>query len=416
MRFVVVAAVLMGCAQAAPNKRLVETEIARRSNSSRHVGDAATLEPMRWEVGQWAMYKRLRATTVGDDRAGAAIEYRAVVAIDGCGVWIKVVKSGYDYWASWTFCFSDLHTVPSDIEGLMGRLNVAVVESDAHPGEVIDFRSYRNDNRLAEVRPVIAALLLPSWPGDATLKREDIAVSAGTFRASIRQELRSTDQTLQYSVWSHPDVPFNGRVKLTTSDGLQIELLDYGMNAESSFVEELAFTAQPKPVPRLFGAMGLRMGRLSGHMSESSAGTLGLMGSIGSRLTDTVDVLIELADSWGAYSPDPNRNQDAMFIAPGVRWRPWGISLPPSHGPYFQASVGYAELDRSTATSSTTAATGAGIGATVGWILYASHDVAARVELDDHIAFFGSDEGIRHSVAFSFVFELHVPYPEPNAR
>ena len=416
--------VAAGCARSYVNPAYtadVDRVFAAHAGSNRRIAAPATLEPKPWKVGSWALYKR----------GGSYVQQRyegyetiSVVAVDPCGIWISSDSHGYYDRHRWMICLRlkadgsvDTSADPKDL------VQIAIWESNGGPPDIVDFRNGQNTKERDALRPDINWLFPPRGLDNANLPREDVDVPAGHFAQTIRTtEKLDPGGSREVTRWSHPDVPFDGAVKRLTSDGRERVLLAYGDDGATSVVPDLAgalaTAMQPKPTPSNFMGIGIGFGWFSGKASEQSsqASKFGL--TAGLRVAPKIDLIGEVGGFEGAdYSPDPMLSQSAFTVLLGARWAPFRLPhLQPRPLPrgasalYVQADLGYTELFRDTMNDTNTVARGLVVGAALGWLGYQGHDWAFGLEVNDHIAFFNSGEGIRHSVGLMGVWQLYLPW------
>ena len=415
--------VAAGCAHSYVNpayKADVDRVFAAHAGSNRQIAAPATIEPKPWKVGAWALYRRGGSSVqMGDE----GYERISVVAEDPCGTWVLDESHGYYDQHSWMICLRPVAAGPTDASiDPVELVQVAIWESNGGSPWIVDFRNGQNAAYRTVVTAVASRLLPDPGLDRADLPREDVDVPAGHFAQAIRTtEMLDPKTQLRFARWSHPDVPFDATVKSSTSDGRERVLLAYGDDGATSVVPSLASALasamQPKPTPSSFLGIGFGFGSLTGHAGEQSsrADKAGVV--LGMRVASKLDLIGEVGVVDQAdYSPDPLRSLSTFAVLLGVRWAPFRLAhLQPRFGFagaaafYAQADLGYTELWRRSMDDVDTLARGLVVGAAVGWIGCQGTVWAIGLELNDHIAFFNSSEGIRHSVGLMGVLQLYLP-------
>jgi hypothetical protein len=407
-----------GCAQPFYVRRGYKPDVDRvfatySSPNARVVAAPVALEGRPWKVGAWALYKR-GGTYASPDYGG--YDKISVVGEDTCGFWLAVESHGYYDRHRWLLCLRP--KAPDGEADAADLVQIAIWESNGGPPDVFEVHASRDREML---RPIITMLLPPHWDDSAKLAREDVDVPAGHFMQAIRTtEKTDPASPIQEVHWVHPDVPFDGTVRRRADDGRDYLLLAYGDDGGASVVSELASALararQPTRSPPFYASAGFGAGWFSGHGNEQSSSGADVRTIVGGRLKPKLDLIGEIAVLDAAtYSPDPTASQTAFIGQLGVRWAPFrlpylqpGPSLRGAPALYVQTDLGYTQLLRSTMTEANTVARGFVIGAAVGWLAFQGHDWGLGVELDDHLAFYGSGEGVRNAIGLVFFWQLYI--------
>jgi hypothetical protein len=223
MRAALMALLLIGCHAS----RDATDVIAAHGALERRIEAAPSAAPRPWAVGQWTLYKISDGKTVGYSK-------HAVVAVGSCGTWIEniYVKDKYADRLTLKACFKELEPGPinDDLDNIQ-----AVMSRRGGPTVVVDFRNGKNPRTKELMKQMIASFITLAWQSAPVTEQQELVVPAGHFVGSqkivttawIEQSLHRAD------VWTHPDVPLGGAIKVVGDTGTESVLLDYGLSGAS---------------------------------------------------------------------------------------------------------------------------------------------------------------------------------------
>ncbi len=311
--WVVVILTISGCATGGSNlayRANVDAFIAGHARNTAPIPAPTNLEPKPWQLGQWALYKKTQADGKVD------YERVSVVALDSCGTWIERMIQNYDGLWRWTVCVRP----PRDASVTLDDLQVVITEMMGSELGVFDFR----DGQAAGAKRfewIVSDLAAP-WRGNFGLAREDLDVPAGHVSQAVKRT--SLDRGVRVTIWSHPEVPFDGMVK-QLSEGRMVELLEYGDQGVSGAVSRLALelaALEHKPQVRSGGYLGLGYG--VGRFSDTQRTAETITGQLGRRVAPRLDLLVVAEGiTLERYAPDPTLSQSAGLGLLAVRWSPF---------------------------------------------------------------------------------------------
>ncbi|MEP6861209.1 MAG: outer membrane beta-barrel protein [Deltaproteobacteria bacterium] len=221
--------------------------------------------------------------------------------------------------------------------------------------------------------------------------------------------------------WTHPDVPFDGRVWTKTADGRSYPLVAYGENGAPSIVPELAAPdAVPanvaqrnrRPKYRDFLGVGAMSSWFTGLAGESSSTADGFEVRDGVAMTSSLDFVGQVAwSSLHHYTPDPSTSETTSRFAFGFQWRPFAKDARPRdrfslENFYVLADLGYARLDRGMGDTRDEVTSGFAAGAGAGWTLHLTRGLGVGVEVSDHALFFTNDDITAHDLTATVLADV----------
>ena len=371
---------IAGCARTArvPQYRAQIADVtAPRAQAALPAPVDASVKP--WSIGQWAIYKTVAGDEIGYERFD-------VVAIDGCGTWVRLLVQTTTARSSTSVC------VRTEADG---RKLVAYVVDKLGGGQVVvgDFRAQPRPTRRLQL-----FLPLPATPGSTS---ESLDVPYGHVDGATRVELPESTS------WSHPAVPLAGTVKEQWRDGTTRELVAFGNHNEESIVPDIAASAETKPpstASRLWAAGGAGFGVARGYRHEDSNGSSTLRLRAGGILAPSLDLMTEVVRV-SSESSDQLSKQDSTVMLLGARWRPLvRARTQVLRDLHLRAGVGASFLDRTMMGVSSEEQALAG---SVGVVLVAriTQSVYFAVDLGDDVQV--SSAGTRHNLLATSMLELH---------
>lgn len=392
-----------GCASSPRYQAGIESALAQHRTQNQEVGRPRSEQPKLLMVGQWALYKRVRSQPVAYEEAGTTYERRRALAIDDCGLWIGIERLSAAHRRAWSVCVgrASLHPMAKDVKE-------AVLAVDDEPARQITLGVVGPDAR--ETRELFGLLedsVTPLWMSVPEVEADDVEVPAGHFHEAFRHVRRSTGATpVTMTIWSHPEVPFDGTVKMQWSDGLDVELLGYGDDGAAmtaaAWCRRLDFVTPPFERSFLFEYEGAPWGQPS--VSQFSEGA---------RLVPNIDALLEF--TFVENPVNETASLDQMFFLFGLRWFPFrpreeeNRFVRRSSELYVKAGLGYATYDLET-DAEKHLASGLGVEAAVGWLGEGAKDWRVGFELDEHIGIYNAHQGLRQTLAAMFVLQFLVPF------
>ena len=211
--------VLVGLVACAPNYQAdIDKTLAMHPGDHHEVAAPATLTLQPWKVGQWALYKVTRNADVG------YIDV-SIMAQDTCGIWLHQVTQSSAHRLDVRVCYESMPAKADD------HVQIVRVKVDENETRVVDFKDH--DPKAEELKKAVLAYTTSfpvDWHDNATLPREDLDLPAGHFTQSVRSTGTSVlpSGASESTVWSHPDVPIGGTIKVSTDNGTELVLLAYG--------------------------------------------------------------------------------------------------------------------------------------------------------------------------------------------
>jgi len=190
----------------------------------RQVGAPSQLVSQPWKVGQWALYKTTEHGEPGYRRT-------SVVTRGACGFWLEIVNQTAKRRLAAKMCFRTLVSSDSALASGIGEIQLMVVRVDDQEPQAFDFRKGANSRAREVLQSLLARVESARW-GAADAAREDIVVPAGHFAKTVRitETFSVNGGTVEVSEWRHPAVPLVGTVRVSTSDGDEAVLVDYGQD------------------------------------------------------------------------------------------------------------------------------------------------------------------------------------------
>jgi hypothetical protein len=339
---------LAGCytAQTVPPARLVPAP--------------SVVEPTPLRVGPWARSREL------DHGVAAGSMELQVVGEAPCGQWVQATLYGGGEGRVWMLCVRDNGELAAAL------FNGVEVVDPARPGA--------HEADLVGLRTRIVPRTLDG------ARRETVRVDAGTFEDAI------VEPSAASTLWSHPDVPFAGVVKIVDPSGRADSLVAYG--------------DEPPPPPaardrlREFVEVGAGVGWLSGVPMQFPDRTLVTDFALGFHATNDKDLLMALSGgktSSNGYGVDTS--SATLLITIGGRWRPLAVPL------YLQLTGGFARLWQYESID----INGFGVSAGVGYPVLHAHDWTFDVRVADELAFFGTNVDVRTQLQLGGRFVLTLP-------
>lgn len=402
--------VVTGCrSPTASNKARVESLLSTRWDRGKQIAAPTTLDTQPWKVGQWAIYKTVHGN------GAIAFERISVIAADSCGVWIEWVQEYEPMRTKWLLCVQWEPNPTNDAEVTKGRIQMGIRQIENYNPIIFDFRGRQDVDVLGRVTANIRRRWsLVSRQAIPDSEREDVDVPAGHFNGAVREKVGLLE------IWSHPDVPFGGVVKVQEEPIGEEVLVAYGSSGgHSDAPEVMTLLAQALPsrtIAPLFWSFGFGRGHLTGHGVAAGSDGVAFAFETGIRVTRRVDLVADVASADVPYSPDPLMTLTSMLVLVGARWSPF--RAPPTverrlydvTSLHVQTGVGYSDLQR---TSTETVARGVAASAILGWLPIQGRDWSLGVEVADRVAFYNSGEGVRHNL---FVFWVVQLWALPRAR
>lgn len=219
MRALALFCLLAGCAET----RNAPDVLAAHGQQERRIAASTSAAPRPWAVGQWTLYKFNDGQHVGYSK-------HAVVATGTCGTWIEstYVDDRWDDRFIIKTCF-DKPTAgvlidPDSMQATMVRQHDRTL--------VMDFRNGQNPHTKQLMKNNYARFVTLAWQSAPATEQAEITVPAGHFGGAhkIVTRLRVEQSLHGVEVWTHPDVPLGGTIKLSADNGAQSVLLDYGLS------------------------------------------------------------------------------------------------------------------------------------------------------------------------------------------
>ncbi len=317
------ALLLVGCVSTG-NKHF-GAQLATRLEDRKQVSSAAAMEPKPWRIGQWA---RFRTTNSGRT---VSFEQIRVIADDRSNSCIEWIDDSEAARTTWYICLRWEPNPTNDWQLTQARINTVVrVSSDDPTPRLWDFEDGQRKSTLQELlRGNTHKLAIHSrqFIPDGMLER--VEVPAGDFVESIRNSYEA------YELWSHPEVPFGGIVKLKTRTGeWERVLLAYGESAATADTTShvTVFSraretcpANPgacRPAVHAFIALGWGFAGWNETADVETGGGPSVTLQLGQRLSPGLHLVEELAIAYGGNELlDESRN---AFLL-GVRWTPFRL-------------------------------------------------------------------------------------------
>jgi hypothetical protein len=194
----------------------VDTVLATHT-APRDLPPPIKLEPPSATVGQWALYRTTEKGEVGYQRVS--------ITTDGCGVWFEIEWTTRAHRTISKVCYSKLPDFNTNAATWDNLVQIVVSKTDDEEPMVMDLRKEQNTRVKARLPldDFHAYMDNGRWR-HADLPREDVAVTAGHFAMAVK----AVNHTHTITGWFHPGVPITGMVKTQTSEGMTVELVDYG--------------------------------------------------------------------------------------------------------------------------------------------------------------------------------------------
>jgi len=191
-----------------------------------------TLRP--WLVGQWTLYKASANGEVGYVR-------HAIVATDVCGTWIESVAQSHHGRTVTKACYRGSPTSWADPAAELDALQ-AVMVREGDRTTVMDFRNGQNPNTRRAMHARLQRDFKLAWESPPSGEElTTVIVPAGRFegvaRVVSRLWVKQSMQTIETLI--HPEVPLDGAIKITATDGSEQVLLDYGLTGAKSELPSL---------------------------------------------------------------------------------------------------------------------------------------------------------------------------------
>ncbi len=377
--------VVMACAhrsQAIPAYRAnIAATLAPRASPS--IPAPATVEPKPWAIGQWSLYKMTMDGEVGYEQLG-------VVAVDACGIWVQLVTQSARSRTTITGC---VHADPD------GHKRVADVVWD-HAGYV-----WTSDGRGRPEEVWLLEAFTPTWRGGDS-PGEVVDVAAGHFEGAIREPV-SSDGTI---AWSHPAVPFGGRIRSASNGRVDRELVAFGDAGATPVISDLANRVErasqtPEP-PHAFVNLGFGLTSPRGHGREdTNGGGMSVRIRSGSRVGRHFEVYGEAVFGQPEnYKPDPTLDQATSLLLAGTRWT--FLEMPRGEL-YLRGGLGVGLVERGPSLMDRTRDWGFGASLGLGLFTRVVEACGLTGELTDDLVIDGG--GARHSLGVSMALQLQFP-------
>lgn len=211
----------------------VETMLASHPRPRQEVAAPASLVPVPAKVGQWALYKQTKGSSVG-------YQYVSVTS-DACGVWFEYVWGTGDHRRVSKVCYQQLPDLATDIATWSKLVQAVVTQDDNAAPLVVDLSNHRNagSKTRLDLARFHANMDWGRW-GHEDLPREDVDVPAGHFAKAVE----AANHTHTLTMWFHPQVPITGLIKSHESDGTDLELVSYGDEGATTMIPNVPGNGQ----------------------------------------------------------------------------------------------------------------------------------------------------------------------------
>jgi hypothetical protein len=195
-------------------------------NPGRVLPAARRFVPKPWAVGQWAAYLVQR----GDQRS---VLKMSVVGKDARGFWVEYDTQSYLH-RTITKVLSSRQ--PKTAAEAADIALVIVTKNDDQPAVTTDLTD-PNSPMARMMKGLKGAMGGMLFAVDPSMPREDVTVTAGTFKGCFGFELRlgAGPNAKSFTGYGHPGVPVIGTVRTRSTDGeMTTELLDFGDTGAAS--------------------------------------------------------------------------------------------------------------------------------------------------------------------------------------
>jgi hypothetical protein len=215
----VLVACVTGCATTNPVYKQRTDELLLKTGSHRE-GPPSSYAPPTWKPGSWMAYK-----IVSDGRP--SYHKLSVLSRDQDGFWLQTETYSYEGKSVSKVLYRDMPKSKDDVSRMLRRV---VMQNNEEAPQTVDFED--PNNPLSGMYRSMMSAVNVTVPGDVSgAPRETATVTAGTFEgcAKVDGSWSFGPISQQVTSWWHPNVPVNGAVKGTSTDGrFSLELLDYG--------------------------------------------------------------------------------------------------------------------------------------------------------------------------------------------
>jgi len=164
-----------------------------------------------------------------------------------------------------------------------------------------------------------------------------------------------------------------------------------------------AQAAQPEQ-PRIYVAVGVGPGALTSTSTERFSNAVAISGTIGSRLTNCLHLVVGADMMYMARSSDPSHSLSATSVAVGLRWTP----IPTLH---LRAMAGIAivetQLYGSVIDFDADGDAGLAAGAALAWLPMQRRDYSAGFEVGDQLIFNNGE--LRQGIGAMLLVQLSMP-------
>jgi hypothetical protein len=206
----------------APNYQAdIDRTLARAPTEHREIAAPTALQLQPWKVGQWTLYRVTRNADVG------YIEV-SIMAQDTCGIWLHQITQSTEHRLDVRICYRSMPT-----DGKPDLVQIVKVKVDESETRTVDFHDF--DTKAEELKKAVLAYTTSfpiDWHDNTALPREDLDLPAGHFAQAVRGTGTSVlpSGASDSTVWSHPDVPIGGTLKVSTDNGTELVLVAYGQS------------------------------------------------------------------------------------------------------------------------------------------------------------------------------------------
>ena len=232
------ALLLVACAH--PPREIGDV-LAAHKQTDRYVQPAETLEPRRWDVGQWVLYKVSTHKRLGYVK-------HAIVADARCGFWLEttLVMAEYEDRTAFKVCLERELDPAVDVSE-QKRLFSGYLSKKSERVTARDLADPKNDDTLTTVAHTLEGFPIFARRGAIDEGRNEMVVAAGQFAgvhhvpAKMWLDGAAYDGILEF----HAEVPLGGVIKATAYNDndepvFETELLDYGLTGAKTELPDYA--------------------------------------------------------------------------------------------------------------------------------------------------------------------------------
>ncbi len=232
LQLLIIVLLTQGCAAGEPRaEQRIEQLLRSHGAADAVIAAPESAQPAPWRVGQWATYR------VIDDHGESAYLKLSVVGEALCGIWLETDLQGYHGRTTQKLCYRSMPPAGrrDSADAAKNLVTVMVTRIDDGAAIVADFSDPGHKYAKALFAEVGKASRVNFYLG-LDLAQEDVTAPAGRFLLAFRYH-GAADFAWYHgdaTVWTHPEVPVTGIVRLLGEGKYTAELLAYGQSGAAS--------------------------------------------------------------------------------------------------------------------------------------------------------------------------------------